>query len=87
MNEGDVVEILRAGFRATLEAAGPAVMASMVTGLVVSIFQTLTQIQEATLSYVPKIIVTLVVTMLFMPMGFTALRQYMEEIIHLIVAV
>lgn len=87
MNEGDVVEIMRAGFWTALTAAGPAVLAAMATGLVVSILQTLTQVQEATLSSVPKIVITLVVTMLFMPLGFTALRTYMEEIVHLIVAV
>lgn len=87
MNEGDVVEILRAGFRAALTAAGPPVAGAMVTGLIVSILQTLTQIQEQTLSAVPKILVTLTLTMLFMPLGFAALRSYMDEIIHLIVAV
>jgi flagellar biosynthesis protein FliQ len=87
MNEGDVVEILRSGFRVAVTAAGPAVLAALGTGLVVSILQTLTQIQEQTLSFVPKIVVTLIVTVLFMPLGFAALRSYMEEIIHLVVAI
>ena len=87
MNEGDVVEIIRAGFGAALVAAGPAVAAALVTGIVVSVLQTLTQIQEATLAFVPKIVVTLVVTMIFLPLGFSALRGYMEEIVHLIVAI
>jgi flagellar biosynthetic protein FliQ len=87
MNEGDVVEILRAGFRAALTAAGPPVAGAMLTGLVIGVLQTLTQIQEQTLTAVPKIIVTLVLTMLFMPLGFAALRSYMDEIVHLIVAV
>ncbi len=87
MNEGDVVEILRAGFRAALIAAGPAVLAALVTGLVVSVLQTVTQIQEATLAFVPKIIVTMIVVVIFMPMGFAVLRSYMEEIMHLIVAI
>jgi len=38
-----------------------------------------------TLSYVPKIVVTLVATMLSLPFGFAALRSYMEEIAQLIV--
>lgn len=87
MNEGDVVEILRTGFRTVMIAAGPAVAAALVTGIVVSVLQTLTQIQEQTLAFVPKIVVTLIVTVIFLPLGFAALRGYMEEIVHLIVAV
>ena len=87
MTEGDVVEILRAGFYAALVAAGPAVVGALLTGVAIGVLQTLTQVQEATLSFVPKIVVTLVLTMLFLPLGFAALRGYMQEIMHLIVNV
>ncbi|HWL84073.1 MAG TPA: flagellar biosynthetic protein FliQ [Roseomonas sp.] len=85
MNEGDVVEVLRGGFYTTMMVAGPPLLAALLTGVTVSVLQTLTQIQEMTLSYVPKIVVTLVVTMLSLPFGFAALRSYMEEIAQLIV--
>lgn len=85
MNEGDVIEALRGGFYATSVVAGPPLLAALVTGLVVSVLQALTQIQEMTLSYVPKIVVTLVVTMLCLPLAFTALRSYTEEIMQIIV--
>ncbi|MBK1660035.1 flagellar biosynthetic protein FliQ [Paracraurococcus ruber] len=85
MNEGDVVEILRSGFWATIIVAGPPLMAALVTGLLVSILQALTQIQEMTLAAVPKIAVTLVVVMLSLPLGFAALRAFMDEIAHRIV--
>ena len=81
------MEVLRSGFGVAITAAGPAVLAALLTGLVVGILQTLTQIQEQTLSFVPKIVVTLLVTMLFMPLGFAALRGYMEEILRIVVAV
>ena len=48
MNEGDVVEILRGGFYAVLMVAGPALLASLVTGLVVGLLQAITQVQEIT---------------------------------------
>ena len=85
MNEGDVIEVLRAGFYTVLQVAGPAVVAALVTGFAVSFLQALTQIQEMTLAHVPKILVTLVVTMMFLPLGFAAMRAYMDQIIQIIV--
>ena len=85
MNEGDVIEILRGGFYTTIAVAGPPLIAALVTGLVVSLLQALTQIQEMTLSFVPKIVVTMVVTMLSLPFAFGALRSYTEEIMQIIV--
>ena len=87
MNEGDVVEVIRGAFHTGILVAGPALIGSLVTGLVVSILQTLTQVQEMTLANVPKIVVTVLLTMLFLPFSFSALRSYMEEIVHLIVGV
>jgi flagellar biosynthesis protein FliQ len=85
MNEGDVIEVLRNGFYATAVVAGPPLLAALVTGVAVSFLQALTQIQEVTLSYVPKIVVTMVVVMLSLPLGFAALRTYTEEIAQMIV--
>ena len=85
MNEGDVIEVLRNGFFVTMVVAGPPLLAALVTGVVVSLLQALTQIQEVTLSYVPKIVVTMVVAMLSLPLGFAALRSYTEEIAQMIV--
>jgi flagellar biosynthetic protein FliQ len=85
MNEGDVVEVLRSGLYATMMISAPPLLAALLVGLAVSVVQALTQIQEMTLSYVPKIVVTLVVCMLSLPFGFAALRSYTEEIAQLIV--
>jgi flagellar biosynthetic protein FliQ len=87
MDEGDVVEILRAGFHTVLVVAGPALAAALLTGLSISILQTLTQIQEMTLANVPKIFVTLIVNMLFLPLSFAALRAFMEQITQIIVGI
>jgi flagellar biosynthetic protein FliQ len=85
MNEGDVIEVLRNGLLTALQVAGPALAAALITGLAISIFQALTQIQEMTLSNVPKIFVTLIAVTLFLPLGFAALRAYMDQIIQIIV--
>jgi flagellar biosynthetic protein FliQ len=85
MNEGDVIEVLRNGFFTTMVVAGPPLLAALITGVAVSFLQALTQIQEVTLSYVPKIVVTMVAAMLSLPLGFAALKSYTEEIAQMIV--
>ncbi|MDE2361499.1 MAG: flagellar biosynthesis protein FliQ [Hyphomicrobiales bacterium] len=56
MNEADALELMRAAMWAVIVASGPAVGAAMIVGLIVALFQALTQIQESTLTFVPKII-------------------------------
>lgn len=87
MNEGDVVGLLRSGFQTVLIVSGPALLAALVTGLAISVLQTLTQIQEMTLANVPKIFITLIVIMLFLPASFAALHAFMDEIVQTIVGI
>ncbi|MBK8229766.1 MAG: flagellar biosynthesis protein FliQ [Candidatus Eisenbacteria bacterium] len=56
MDKDFVLQVVRQGLLLTLVLSGPALLASLVIGLVVGVFQATTQIQEQTLSYVPKII-------------------------------
>ena len=51
-----VIDIIRAALIVTIEASLPMLVVSLVVGLVISIFQTVTSIQEQTLSFVPKLI-------------------------------
>ncbi|MCU0831065.1 MAG: flagellar biosynthetic protein FliQ [Rhizobiaceae bacterium] len=62
MNEVDAVELLRAALWATLTVAGPGVVAAMAVGIAIALVQALTQIQEMTLTFVPKIVAILLVT-------------------------
>jgi flagellar biosynthesis protein FliQ len=59
MNEADALELVRSAIWTIIVAAGPPVGAAMVVGIIVALFQALTQIQEATLTFVPKMIVVL----------------------------
>ncbi len=61
MNEADALDIVQRAVWTVMAAAGPAVAAAMVIGLIVALFQALTQIQEMTLTFVPKIVVVLLV--------------------------
>ena len=64
MNEADAVQLMYSAIWTVIAAAGPAVLAAMVVGVVIALFQALTQIQEVTLTFIPKIIVILLVAAL-----------------------
>ena len=59
MIEADALEIVQRAVWTVMATAGPAVVAAMIVGLIVAFFQALTQIQEMTLTFVPKIVVVL----------------------------
>jgi flagellar biosynthetic protein FliQ len=59
----------------------PLLIATLVTGLLVSVFQAVTQIQDMTLSFVPKIIAAAVVLVLFGPWMLRKLVQFTTELI------
>jgi flagellar biosynthesis protein FliQ len=59
MNEADALELAREAMWTVLIMTGPAVGAAMLVGVVIALFQALTQIQESTLTFVPKIVVVL----------------------------
>ena len=62
MNEADAIELVNGAIWTIIVAAGPAVLAAMVVGVVIALFQALTQVQEITLTFIPKIIVILLVS-------------------------
>jgi len=61
MNEADALELVRAAVWTIILGSGPAVAAAVIVGLVIAVLQALTQIQEMTLTFVPKIVVIFVV--------------------------
>lgn len=64
MNEVDALELVRSAIWTIIIGAGPAVGAAMVVGIAIALIQALTQIQEVTLTFIPKIIAILLVTLL-----------------------
>ncbi len=57
MNDADVIELLQSAVWASCLVAGPMVIPAMVTGIVVAMLQAVTQVQESTLTFVPKMAV------------------------------
>lgn len=72
-----VIDISRDALLITLLIAAPPLLAGLVVGLVISIFQAVTQIQEFTLTFIPKILAVFIATVIFLPwmlrvfLGFT----------------
>lgn len=64
MTVDDVTQIIRSGLYTIIISAAPVLLVSLVVGLVISIFQTVTSIQEQTLTFVPKILAVFATLML-----------------------
>ncbi len=62
MNEADALEIVQQDMWTIMVASSPAVVAAMAVGLTIALLQALTQVQEITLTFIPKIIAILLVT-------------------------
>lgn len=76
MSQADVLEISRQTFFVILQAGGPIMLAGLAIGLIIAVFQTLTSIQEMTLTFVPKIIVIFGAIILFMPFMMNAIMEF-----------
>jgi flagellar biosynthetic protein FliQ len=61
MNQADALDIVQAAIWTIIMASGPAVAVAMAVGLVIALFQALTQVQEVTLTFIPKILAILIV--------------------------
>lgn len=79
-----VVQLARRSFEATLLLAAPLLIFSLVVGLVISIFQAVTSINEATLAFAPKIVAVMVAMMIFFPWMMTYMSDFTREIYSLI---
>lgn len=67
MNEADALDIVQSAIWAVLMASSPAVIAAMVVGIAIALLQALTQIQEMTLTFIPKIIAILLISLVSAP--------------------
>ena len=79
MNSQTVLSIGQQGLYLLLMVSAPVLAVAMVVGLVVSIFQAATQINEATLSFVPKLIATVAVMAIAGPWMLATLVEYIQR--------
>jgi flagellar biosynthesis protein FliQ len=77
MTEQVAIDVAQNAFLVALQIGGPLLISSLVIGMLVSIFQAVTQINEATLSFVPKILVVAAALALLGPWMASTLIAYM----------
>ena len=79
MTGADIMDIGRDAIMTLLYTAGPIMVVALGVGLVIALFQALTQIQEMTLTFVPKIVVIFLMLMLMMPYMGSTIGGFMER--------
>lgn len=81
MDHGDVLKLAQDAIRTILMVSAPMLIFSLVVGLVVSIIQAVTQIQEATLAFVPKIVAVLLSLIIFGPWILKLITQFTTDLL------
>jgi len=80
MSEEIVMQIATETLKTMMLIAGPMLIAAMVIGIIVSILQAITQINEATLTFIPKMVAIIVVLLVMAPWMLEVLQNYSSEI-------
>lgn len=86
MTGAEVLDIARASVWALLVVAGPVMAVGLFVGLLIALFQALTQIQEITLTFVPKIVAIFLSLLLFLPTMGQQMGDLMTVLIDRVVS-
>lgn len=81
MNGGDMLDIAREAVLTLLIVSGPVMGVGLFVGLLIALFQALTQIQEITLTFIPKIVATFLSLLVFLPL----MGQQMGDLMTLLI--
>lgn len=85
MDETEIIDFTREAIMLTLKISAPVMLVGLVVGVIISLVQALTQIQEMTLTFVPKIVAIFATIFIMFPMMTTLLGAFMEKIADKIV--
>jgi flagellar biosynthetic protein FliQ len=80
MNQADALDIVQSAIWTVIVASGPAVAAAMAIGIIIALLQALTQVQEVTLTFIPKIIAILLVSSLTAPFVGSVIFSFAEMV-------
>lgn len=87
MESAEVLEVIRDAVYVLILISAPMMIVALVVGLIIAIIQALTQIQEATLTFVPKVLAMLLVLILTLPFMIEQLtglnNRLFEKIVHI----
>ena len=85
MNEVEVLDIARDAMMTMLIVSMPILLVGLAVGLLISVFQTLTHIQEMTLTFIPKIVAVFATAVLLLPWMLRHLTEFTERMMDKIV--
>lgn len=80
MNDTEVIETARQALLISIQIGAPVLLIGLFVGVAIALVQALTQIQEMTLVFVPKILAIFVALFLFLPMMMSRLVAFMETL-------
>ena len=86
MTEAELIDIAREGIFTMIVVAAPPLLTGLAVGLVVSILQTVTQIQETTLTFVPKVLLVFGSLILFLPFMLNTLNDFWKTMLDRMIA-
>lgn len=85
MNESDIIDIARESILVMMRVGGPILMIGLAVGVLVSLIQAVTQIQEATLAFVPKLMVIAIALLILLPFMLSSLTEFTQGLFDRIV--
>lgn len=80
MDANDIIQVTRDGIKVLMIVSAPLMITALVVGVALSVVQALTQIQETTLTLVPKISAMLIVLIIALPFMVQTLKDYTDEL-------
>jgi flagellar biosynthesis protein FliQ len=86
MTPNDAIDIGRDAIVVSLKLGGPVMLLALIVGVVISLFQALTQIQETTLTFVPKIVAILLAMLILMPFMLSTLTTFTERLFDRVIS-
>ena len=86
MNELVIAQIGKEALKTALLVAGPALVVSLVVGLIISVFQVVTSLQDQTIAFVPKVIAIFITLLIFLPYMLHTLTDFTRSIMDRAVA-
>ncbi len=86
MTEAELIDIARESIMVMIKVAAPTLLTGLAVGLLISIFQTLTQIQEQTLTFVPKMLLVFASMILFLPFMLNTLIDFWKAVMDRVIA-
>jgi flagellar biosynthetic protein FliQ len=87
MEQAEIIEIVREALLLSIQLAAPVMVVGLIVGVTIALFQALTQVQEITLVFVPKILAIFLAIFVLFPGMVTLMTAYMQTVADRIIGI